>query len=440
MPAKRQATQQLTTFPRVGTAMAFMAQITFTACVWQTYTQGLWRHLRRPLPMSTLNDMFGAQTSVLSFLNLDFFRQSTLGYIMALFAWSLILPPFFTPGTLVIYDSTDQVQTPRSVPYLAIANSTNGHDFAFSPSIKGDRFNFADVLTRVFNGPRTIITMLSTATASPGTILSIPRPANHSSYSLSFFAPAVQCAEANDTTIALIKQAVQEEMVRSSTGKIFQKENAYYAFVPSTDPDNVGAGAQDDVRFQAPSRASNEIWMAFQRYDNTTTNKNCDYKPYYQVCSLWNATVDLNLSWESDFQNITGKTTLMHQVPYPPTDEAPGTITEMSTHAYAAYFWALSNQLVGSFALFQENITETENRLFPLIRCPVQHNSLLGSSDLNVFFDYNEEAGACQRPYANLSAQRRQDIDVAKGRTMGELIEELAFNFTVSLMHNDLLT
>lgn len=180
--------------------------------------------------------------------------------------------------------------------------------------------------------------------------------------------------------------------------------------------------------------------MAFQRYDNSTANKNCDYKPYYQVCSLWNATVDLSLSWESDFQNITGKTTLMHQVAYPPADESPDTITEMSTHAYSAYFWALSNQLVGSFALFQENITETENRLFPLIRCPIQHSSLLGSSDLNVYFDYNEDAGACQKPYGDLSAQRRQDIDRAKGRTLGELIEELAFNFTVSLMHNDLLT
>jgi hypothetical protein len=31
-------------------------------------------------------------------------------------------------------------------------------------------------------------------------------------------------------------------------------------------------------------------------------------------------------------------------------------------------------------------------------------------------------------------------VDRARGRALGELIEELSFNLTISLMHNDLLT
>lgn len=57
-----------------------------------------------------------------------------------------------------------------------------------------------------------------------------------------------------------------------------------------------------------------------------------------------------------------------------------------------------------------------------------------------MFFDYNEEANACQSPFSNYTAQRQQDIEFARHRTLGELIEELSFNATVSLLHDPLLT
>ena len=72
---------------RVGTAMAFLAQITFTASVWQTYDQKIWRHMDKPLKMATLNDIFGAQSSMMSYLNVDFWKTFPLGYFMGLFAW-----------------------------------------------------------------------------------------------------------------------------------------------------------------------------------------------------------------------------------------------------------------------------------------------------------------------------------------------------------------
>jgi hypothetical protein len=72
---------------RVGTAMAFLAQITFTASVWQTYDQQIWRHLSKPLRMATLNDFFGAQASMMAYLNIDYLKTFPLGYFMGLFAW-----------------------------------------------------------------------------------------------------------------------------------------------------------------------------------------------------------------------------------------------------------------------------------------------------------------------------------------------------------------
>jgi hypothetical protein len=350
---------------------------------------------------------------------------------------SLILPPFFTPGTLFVYESTSEVISTQLVPYLGIAHSTNGHFFSFSPSDQGDRFNYRDVPTRVFSGPRSILALLTTATASQAEILSLPRPANHSSYTLNFFGPAVQCSEANSTTKEWIDQAIAAETERSATGTTRQVETAYYAYVPAAAPDHNAAG-QADVRFQSPADASNQVWMRFERYENST-DKICDHNRHYQVCSLWNATYDLTLNWENDFQNVSGNSTLLHMVAYPPLDPTNFT-TEMTQHAYSAFFWALADQLVGSFGRYAERLPNGSDRNFPLIRSPIQHNSLLGSSDLNVFFDYNEENDACQRRYEDLTPQRRQDVDRARRKKLPELIEELAFNSTISLMHNDLLT
>jgi len=324
------------------------------------------------------------------------------------------------------------------VPYIGIANGTNGHFFAFSPSNQGDRFDYKDVLTRVFNGPRTIITLLITAGASQGEILSLKRPANHSSYTLDFFGPAVQCRDANETTTEAIQQAIASEMKRSSTNTTREVQVAYHAFVPSMAADHNVVG-EAEVRYQAPGNGSNEVWMAFERYENKT-DKSCKHSKHYQVCSLWNATYDLTLNWENDFQNVSGTWKLLHEVAYPPVDEA-NTTTEMAQHAYSAFFWSLADQIVGTFGLFEEMAADgSGNRTFPRIRCPIQHNSLLGSSDLSVFFDYNEDLDACQKPYGDLSLQRQQDVNRARGRTLGALIEELSFNLTVSLMHNELLT
>ena len=73
---------------RVGTALAFLAQIALTSSVWQTYHQWTWRSVKQvPLRFGTLNDIFGAETSVLSFVNLDMLKNFKLGSCMAVFAW-----------------------------------------------------------------------------------------------------------------------------------------------------------------------------------------------------------------------------------------------------------------------------------------------------------------------------------------------------------------
>ena len=75
-------------YPRFGTAAAFLSQISLSASIWQCYTQWLWRSVgKTSMSIPTLNDVFRADTSVLSFLNFDMLRKFKVGYFMALFAW-----------------------------------------------------------------------------------------------------------------------------------------------------------------------------------------------------------------------------------------------------------------------------------------------------------------------------------------------------------------
>jgi hypothetical protein len=75
---------------RFGTAFSFLTQITLAASVWSVYTQWLWRTVRqRDLTVSVLNAAFEADLSVLSLLNLEMLKKMRLGWVMALFAWSV---------------------------------------------------------------------------------------------------------------------------------------------------------------------------------------------------------------------------------------------------------------------------------------------------------------------------------------------------------------
>ena len=74
--------------PRLGTAAAFLSQISLSASIWQCYTQWLRRSMRKTsMSIPALDDVFGADTSVLSFLSLDMLQRFKVGYFMALFAW-----------------------------------------------------------------------------------------------------------------------------------------------------------------------------------------------------------------------------------------------------------------------------------------------------------------------------------------------------------------
>jgi len=366
--------------------------------------------------------------------------------ILSLFGYRLqILAPFFTPGTLIVYPSTAQIVREEPVPSLAIANRSMGHLFAYSPAIEGDIIGSESQVTKRLYGPRTILTMLEEDSVSSGRILDIVPAHNHSEYRLDFSGPYVKCGAPDKSTIGQIDQAL-ETVMKKLLGTAKPNLNVYYAFVPYFSSDGTLL-PQSQPRYQFPAHdATNELWITFLRYFTDPEDGHLKTKRQYLMCDLWNATYHLNLHWEGGIQDVTAyqPPELHNQVKFP--NDKPGTVSDMSQHAFSAYAWAIYDSLIGTVSWYIDkecDPTREDNRCstqFGIINTQLQHSSLIGSADLDVFFNINEETDSKGFLKKSLSAQRLQDKALAKNRTLDVLIEELSFNTTASLLHNHFLT
>jgi len=372
----------------------------------------------------------------------------------------LQVPSLITPATLFVVPSISSVSVNASVPSLDITNSSEAHRFAYFTPLNTTISN-ADPNSYIFDGPRSILTRLSTATASYGQILPISPPFSDSSYSLSFAGPYVNCTSGNANSFNSTVQGFMELFLQKMNSSLHQsslgEQFAYYAFVPSFDLDvegsntvffnGTGLTALDQPRLQEqPGNATNELWITFYRY---LTDRNGNYvldvnqnkipEQMYGVCSLWNVTYDLNFSYDGGAQNITNNSiTPLNPVVYPTTTaQEDSNLVQLS---YSAVFWVITDQLVGSMGLVDytnssQNGTSTPG--YGSIDTNIEHNSLLGSNDLDYFFDLNAEVyNDTNQP---LSDQRLLDKELGQNQTLPFLIEQLSYNVTMSLMNDPLL-
>ena len=409
---------------------------------------------KREVTVGTLNSSFSALSSLLFIFNTEMLQKIKVGSLLALIAWykplkfeaiihhahswfrCLPIPSVFTPATLFVSPMNITGLTTARVPSLIIADPTKAHLFAYSVPANGP--NSSNDPSQMFLGPRTIVDRLSVDTAATGEILQISPPFVNSSYKLQFYGPMVQCQEA-DVTVSTIMQSIISEQMKTQDN-VTQLLNAYYAYVPDLSaPDNAGILVN---RLQQPSNGSNQLWLSFKRNSTGYTAQPIPTCPIteYCVCQLYNASYDLNLTFVEGNQTVLGyPPTILNVVEYPVLNLTAS--SDMAQHAYSAYMWAFTNQLVGTMGFYNDTLS---NRTTPAeyseIKSAIEATSLLGSSDLDCFFVTNHVitygSNATNSPN---SPQRQQDINFARNQTLDVLIPELAFNTTVSLMNNKLL-
>lgn len=333
------------------------------------------------------------------------------------------------------------------MPFPSIGLSSEAHRYTYSPPVRRGTRQDIDDQSRIFTGPRTQLSLVSTATSSLGEILPADLPYNNSAYSISFFGPIVKCEEAEPAIRAQISDHLQEGM-SGVWGSAIETDSAYFAFVPTYNASN-DLTAVWRPRQQTPSRPLNELWLTFMRSKINELGERVKER-HFQVCLPHNASYDLQISQYHGDQNVIANYTVGDAIPYPVDDlNVPSNLTQ---HAYSAFMWVLCDQLVGKMAWYAEPNATASNKTSPVrgasqfgvIDSPISRTSLLGSRDLDAFFEFDEEKGLYEDQNVSrvfdLSDQRLRDKALARNQTLAVLIEQLSFNTTISLMHNALLT
>jgi hypothetical protein len=364
------------------------------------------------------------------------------------------IPSIFTPATLTVVPSTETFFFNVSVPFVDMVHAPNL--LAYSAPNQKNYTKDTNISTEslTFLGPRSLPQRLATVTASGGVIPPLTPPSNHSSYSQSFPGPYVQCEQANSTVATSTKDLHLQKM-QTLQGTYLEMINAFYAFVPSLDVDLNGISIVDsngtkitalsEPRLQQPHSAINELWFTFIRYNRTKngtvlTDANgtkLAERQFYQ-CKLYHAIYNINLQFDNGSQIITKtKIDVLDTVNFPDND--PSVPTNLTEHSYSAYFSAFTDQLVGSMGFFNDTMPDgVRSPAFSQVDTAIVRNSLLGSNDLDFYFDTNKQL------YLNntdqpLSPQRRLDKALANNQTLPYLMESLAFNITISFLTNPFL-
>jgi hypothetical protein len=180
--------------------------------------------------------------------------------------------------------------------------------------------------------------------------------------------------------------------------------------------------------------------MAYSQYGNGSSCQNpSNITLKHTVCSLWNASYSVNFTFENGIQNVTAVDYhLLGEVDYPTTNlSVPSNLTQL---AYSAYMWAFTDQFVGFMEIYSAKLSNgSAGTNYSQIQTQIQDTVLLGSSDLDVYFDQRhiEPNGTTD---CSLTDQRLQDIGLARNDTLDALIPELSFNITMSYFTSDLLS
>jgi hypothetical protein len=346
----------------------------------------------------------------------------------------LPLASLVTPATLFVlpnYSTTSTKSNVTSLDMYSNLEQTKQFTYTVNSTESGDA---------LFLGPRTIVSRPSTATATEGQILPINAPYLNSTYPVQFHGPAVQCQPPNSTVVAIIDYFRNQSVANFSINPV-EDINYYFAFVPNLinfqeGPPPNGVQWGDQIRLQQPSNASNELWMVYSIYSYDSEG-NQSVVDQYTSCQLYNASYNVQLTFLDGNQTFNTTTAqLLNPVDYPLDNELES-VDLMIQHAYSAVMWALTDLLVGSMGLFTEYSANNTITQFSEIATQIEHTSLLGSSDLDVFFD------ASHFLYSNsteTSGQRQMDINLAGNRTLDVLIPELAFNTTMRFLSNVLMS
>jgi hypothetical protein len=183
----------------LGTGFAFLVRALFVIAIGTAHVQLLWKSFTAgPSTVGTIDSLFVQRSDATQLLNWGVVVKHPVLTLLALASWTMPFATIVPPGTLSVRLSPTQEHSFRSLRIPAVNFSSTS--FA---QMTGDELSLGAGGDTVYNGPQSLLSSISTQVATSGVMLSIPPPlySTNLSYTMTYYGPALKCAEIPVTSI-----------------------------------------------------------------------------------------------------------------------------------------------------------------------------------------------------------------------------------------------
>ncbi|EYB28031.1 hypothetical protein FG05_35257 [Fusarium graminearum] len=400
-----QSQNQQEWFLRIGTGMAFLVRTLLSAAIGIAYVQILWRTLRsKSVTINGINSLFGVSHNAWDLTTLELWTAAPALTVVALIAWALPLIAVVTPATLSIEISSE--------PNITVINKLIPTiDYDRSPWFDSSRY--AGTTSRVSRIYRLLLPV-----ATLGSILNIAAPFPNSSYSVDFYGPSISCETPKNRTFtdSLSKVVAHYSKIVGNISYVGFVPSFPYPYGPLLNPDArtwevhaieglhraLNRTLYDDAptldeTYEHGDRKSDKALSA--AFYVLTAKKEGRQAENTVKCELYNSSYSINFTFDNGLQNIKYKTERVNGVSVLDVEES-----------YLLLMDTIGDLLVGATWDAGNNVTGVQRTMAVI-------TSVYESLHMHSF-------------------HQEKPKSATRYMSMGETLEELFTNLTISLFSN----
>ncbi|KAL2074611.1 hypothetical protein VTL71DRAFT_8389 [Oculimacula yallundae] len=411
---------------RFGTAFAFLAKTFLAAAVSIAYKQHIWATCRRKAySIAGLDALFSATADLFAFTSSEFTIRAKVSAVLA----ALDQVEDIHSDTSIRLMPLSALITPATLTVVAVASINNATgqvpqlDF---PSGNGSfRFNLTSNSVYKWNDMSSaLLTRVSFATASGLGILPMPAQQNsaNSTWTMKFHGPSLKCETANSNLTGIIDLVI--EAIRTQIEGNVKRTSVYTAFTTSF-PELYGTGDYNFTKFVNRCILGGDVCNFepgnFTMYQNGSHAMQARSVPLVMrldkdyTCALRNTTYLVR------FRSSTEQTTL-EPISFELDDSDPS-----NDLTYAAIGMSVAKILTGTYHLSTSQggkFQPAETYLFSA-RTSIGSTAIMGVVDDYLDPNYSGDLNYIKMP--------SEDLALTKNMTLGDMVEELSRNITLSL-------
>ena len=307
----------------VGTAFAFLVNLTFCIAVGTVFVQQIFVSLRRKAThINDIDSIFNVMVNVWEFTKVKLWFRHWALLVIAIVVWTLPIAAVFTPGTIQVnfglkYDNSTVLRPAQPQQSWRGKQSFANTQIDYTAIFRVGAYTYASLL---LNSPSGILSSVAAGSASRRNVLPIPAPDQNSSYGLTFYGPSLGCVVTPQEELATFYAAlVDARKTRGLPGLSTILESVESAYDYDSYVLKYNSWMKDSIYGYNLSHPSwnndSSNYFPFPYSDNTGFFYfNTSGHDTLIECHLHNATYDVGFTFQNSEQTINVNSVTLHEL------------------------------------------------------------------------------------------------------------------------------